>query len=202
MAVAVAAVEAVAVAVAVEVAVGGHLLLPLLSLRSLLQLLGRGLRGSVGLSAKLLLARARACELRAQSCHLRIADILCSGLVRSFACRRGGGCLCGLGVLGQPSLGCGELPLEGALPGRRVARRASSRSVPARGLLHDSEADLCPNLTHCRRNRRGRGAAQRVQLAPEGKSHLQALCERRALAPQCHGRSLLLPIPITFGCAQ
>ena len=121
VAVAVAAAVVVAVAVAVEVAVGGHLLLPLLSLRSLLQLLGRRLRGSVGLSAKLLLARARACELRAQSCHLRIADILCSGLIRSFACRRGGGCLCGLGVLGQPSLGCGELPLDGALPGRRVA---------------------------------------------------------------------------------
>ena len=144
---------AVAVAVAVAVEVGGHLLLPLLSLRSLLQLFGRGLRGSVGLSAQLELTRARACQLRAQRCHLRIGAILCSGLVVSFACGRCGGCLCGLGALGQPSLGCGELPLEGALPGRRVARRAPSRSVLASGLLRESEADLCPNFTHCRRNR-------------------------------------------------
>ena len=55
VAVAVAAAVVVAVAVAVEVAVGGHLLLPLLPLRSLLQLLRRRLRGSVGLSAQLLL---------------------------------------------------------------------------------------------------------------------------------------------------
>ena len=52
---AVAAVVVVAVAVAVEVVVGGDLLLPLLPLRSLLQLLRRRLRGSVGLSAQLLL---------------------------------------------------------------------------------------------------------------------------------------------------
>ena len=30
----------------------------------------------------------------------------------------------------------------------------------------------------------------------------EALRERRALPPPCHGRGLLLPIPITLGCAQ